>query len=152
MIILPYNTMYASHFYDLNVEWLHTYFYVEPYDEMVLSEPEKYILDKGGHIFFAVENDLVIGTVALIPHDPSSFELTKMAVDKTARGKKVGQQLLQHCMEFAKGRGKNLMLYSHTKLENAIHIYRKFGFQEIPLEIDNPYKRSNIKMLLTLNH
>ncbi len=150
MRILPFQSEYASFFYELNVEWLRTYFYVEPYDEMVLSQPEKYIIEKGGHIFFTLENDRVLGTVALIPQDEDSYELTKMAVDVRMRGKKIGQQLLEHCISFAQEQGKNLMLYSHTKLENAIHIYRKFGFKEIPLESDNPYQRSNIKMLLTL--
>ena len=35
-------------------------------------------------------------------------------------------------------------------LENAIHPYRKYGFKELALEKDNPYKRANIKMLLEL--
>ena len=53
-------------FYDLNIEWLETYFYVEDYDKEVLSTPEKYIIQPGGHIFFVVEDDLVLGTVALM--------------------------------------------------------------------------------------
>ena len=40
-------------FYDLNIEWLKTFFYVEPFDEEVLSKPETYIIEKGGSIFFA---------------------------------------------------------------------------------------------------
>jgi len=152
MRIVPYEKKYASFFYDLNVEWLQTYFFVEPYDEEVLSKPETFILDKGGHIFFALENESVIGTVALIPYDRFTFELTKMAVNKAFRGNKIGQKLLQYCIEFAQFQEKNLMLYSHTKLANAIHIYRKYGFKEITLEDNNPYQRSNIKMLLTLFH
>lgn len=42
------------------------------------------------------------------------------------------------------------MLYSNTKLENAIYIYRKFGFIEITVEPNSPYKRSNIKMIYKL--
>lgn len=150
MIIEGFKEIYAPYFYELNVEWLRTYFYVEPYDEKVLSHPKEYIIDKGGHLFFAVENDTVLGTVALIAHNDGTFELTKMAVAVNERGKKIGQELLKHCISFAKEQGKDLLLYSHTKLENAIHIYRKFGFKEVPLEKDNPYERSNIKMLLTL--
>lgn len=150
MTIEGFKEIYAPYFYELNVEWLRTYFYVEPYDEKVLSHPKEYIIDKGGHLFFAVENDTVLGTVALIAHNDGTFELTKMAVAVNERGKKIGQELLKHCISFAKEQGKDLLLYSHTKLENAIHIYRKFGFKEVPLEKDNPYERSNIKMLLTL--
>lgn len=152
MTIVPFKEEFAQFFYELNVEWLRTYFYVEPYDEMVLSQPKKYIIDKGGHIFFVIEKEEVLGTVALIPHDDHSFELTKMAVDSEMRGQKIGQQLLQYCIDFAKDQGMGLMLYSHTKLENAIHIYRKYGFEEVLLEKDNPYERSNIKMVLTGFH
>ena len=50
--ITDYNKEYASYFYDLNAEWLKTFFYVEPYDEEVLSNPEKYIINKGWAYFF----------------------------------------------------------------------------------------------------
>lgn len=142
---------YAPYFYDLNVEWLKTFFYVEPFDEEVLSKPDKYIIKKGGHIFFAKLNNEVVGTVALMPKE-DTFELTKMAVSPKYRGYKIGQQLMQHCIDFAKNQLKldNLILYSNTKLENAIYIYRKYGFIEIPVEKDSPYKRSDIKMKLKL--
>ena len=51
--IISYQPEYALSFYELNIEWLKTFFYVEPYDEEVLSNPKKYIIDKGGKIFFA---------------------------------------------------------------------------------------------------
>ena len=51
--IISYQPEYAPSFYELNIEWLKTFFYVEPYDDEVLSNPKKYIIDKGGHIFFA---------------------------------------------------------------------------------------------------
>ncbi len=145
--------MYAKDFYNLNIEWLKTYFYVEPFDEEVLSKPEQYIIDKGGHIFFAKLEDVIVGTVALMPtKDPNIFELTKMAVSPEKRGFKIGQKLMEFCLDFAKDTNfEGLMLYSNTKLENAIYIYRKYGFVEIPVENNSPYKRGNIKMVLTLN-
>lgn len=150
--IISYNHIYARHFYDLNIEWLKTYFYVEPFDEEVLSKPNKYIINKGGFIFFALLNEKVVGTVALMPTKKQGlFELTKMAVSSENRGQKIGQKLMQHCIGFAKeSKFHGLMLYSNTILENAIYIYRKYGFIEIPVEPNSPYKRSNIKMLLKL--
>jgi len=148
--IVSFQQKYAQAFFDLNMEWLETHFYVEDFDREVLSKPQQYILNRGGHIFFAVENETVLGTVALMPQNEGFFELTKMAVFPEARGKKIGQQLMQYCIDFAKENKFNLMLYSNTKLENAIYIYRKFGFLEIPVEANSPYKRSNIKMILTL--
>ena len=152
--IVNYEKNYAASFYDLNIEWLKTFFYVESYDEEVLSNPETYIINKGGHIFFAKLNGQVVGTVALMPTSTSGiFELTKMAVSPKHRGYKIGQQLMQHCIDFAKTQNFNgLMLYSNTKLENAIYIYRKYGFVEIPVEANSPYNRSNIKMELNLKN
>ncbi|MBA6155349.1 bifunctional helix-turn-helix transcriptional regulator/GNAT family N-acetyltransferase [Tenacibaculum sp. S7007] len=141
---------YASSFYDLNIEWLKTFFYVEPYDEEVLSNPDRYIIDKGGHIFFAKLNNEIVGTVALMPmKEKNVYELTKMAVSPKHRGYKIGQQLMQKCIDFAKEQSfDKLVLYSSTKLENAIYIYRKYGFIEIPVEENSPYVRSDIKMEL----
>jgi GNAT superfamily N-acetyltransferase len=147
--IVPFQLNYSRAFYDLNIEWLKTYFYVEEYDKEVLGNPVKYIIEPGGHIFFAVEGEQVLGTVALMKGENTSFELTKMAVLPNQRGKKIGQILMQHCVDFASENNfQKLFLYSNTILENAIYIYRKFGFVEIPVEADSPYDRSNIKMEL----
>jgi hypothetical protein len=64
--IIPYQTKYAPYFYDLNVAWLEKYFYVEPYDQKVLSNPEKYVIDLGGFIFFAKYTTEIVGVVSLI--------------------------------------------------------------------------------------
>jgi len=151
--IISFKDEYASDFYNLNIEWLKAFFVVEPYDEEVLSKPKPYIIDKGGHIFFARLNDTIVGTVALMPtEDKGVFELSKMAVSPKHRGLKIGQQLMEYCIDFAKKRQFNgLILYSNTKLENAIYIYRKYGFIEIPVEADSPYIRSDIKMEFRLN-
>jgi len=148
--IIDFDTKYAQSFYDLNIEWLKTFFFVEPFDEDVLSQPHKYIIDKGGFIFFAMKDDKVVGTVALMPIGKVGIlELTKMAVLPEERGQKIGQQLLQHCLDFGKTENlEALILYSNTKLENAIYLYRKFGFKQLALEKNNPYKRANIKMSL----
>lgn len=148
--IIGYDSKYAKYFYDYNIEWLETYFCVEPYDREVLSKPETYIINKGGYIFFAIIGKQVLGTVALMPTDENGIlELTKMAILPKARGQKIGQKLLQYCIDFAKEKQlKALLLYSNTKLENAIYLYRKYGFKELKLEKDNPYQRADIKMLL----
>jgi ribosomal protein S18 acetylase RimI-like enzyme len=152
LVIRPFAPEYAKAFQDLNLEWLRTYFYVEPYDKEVLGKPETYIIDKGGSIFFAVDKDVILGTVALMPTTESSvLELTKMAVLPEVRGKGIGQILLKHCIDFSRSHNyRALVLYSNTRLENAIYLYRKYGFTELELEADNPYDRADIKMRLDL--
>lgn len=151
--LITYDDQYAKDFYNLNIEWLKAYFYVEPFDEKVLSNPKQYIINKSGHIFFAKLGGDIVGTVALMPtKDEGIFELTKMAVSPEYRGYKIGQQLMQKCIDFGRESNlKSLMLYSNTILENAIYIYRKYGFIEIPVEPESPYVRSNIKMQLLFN-
>lgn len=148
--IISFEEKYAKDFYKLNIEWLKTFFYVEAFDEEILSKPIDYIINKGGYIFFAKLNDTVVGTVALMPtEDKYVFELTKMAVSPKYRGLKNGQKLMQHCIDFSKQQSFNaLVLYSSTLLENAIYIYKKYGFIEIPVEDNCHYERCNIKMEL----
>jgi len=75
-----------------------------------------------------------------------------MAVTPTSQGKKIGQQLMEHTINFAKQRNwEKLIIYSNRKLENAIYIYKKYGFIEIPIEENNPYSRGDIKMELNLS-
>lgn len=150
--IITFKKDYSKDFYDLNIDWLKTYFYVEPIDEEVLSNPEKYIIKKGGHIFFVKINNKVVGTVALMPMaNKDSYELTKMAILPSYRGRKIGQQLMQYCIDFANKYSFNsLIIYSSRILENAIYIYKKYGFIEIPVEPECHYDRCDIKLELKL--
>ena len=146
--IIPFKTYYYQDFYNLNTEWLEKYFYVEPYDEKILSNPQKYIINTGGFIFFIKNETKVIGTIALIDQH-NYFELSKMAILPEFRGLKIGQQLIEYCIRFAKQKKwKSITLYSHKKLVPAINLYKKVGFVEVPLERDVHYERANIKMML----
>lgn len=148
--IISYKGELAKIFLNLNIEWLDKYFYVENHDKEVLSNPKSYIIDNGGHIFFAKYNNEIVGTVALI-NNPEGFELSKMAVSPKYRGLKIGQKMMEHCIEFAKeNKWDKLILYSSRKLENAIYIYRKYNFIEVEIEENCPYERCDIKMILKL--
>ncbi|RXG13355.1 acetyltransferase (GNAT) family protein [Leeuwenhoekiella aestuarii] len=146
-----YKPQYAAAFKLLNLHWLQRFFTVEPHDNDVLSDPETHIIKPGGEILIALLDNKVVGVVALMPDENEEYELTKMAVDVELRGQKIGQQLLAHSLDFARNKGlKTLILYSSRKLENAIHLYRKYGFIEEPLQQPNPYRRADIKMRIQL--
>lgn len=149
MKIISYHKKYAKDFHDLNIEWLEKYFYVEEHDKEVLENPKTYIIDKGGFIFFVLYNNKIVGTAALMNED-EGFELSKMAVKPKYQGLKIGQHLMTHCLDFSIEKGwKELFLYSNRSLENAIYIYKKFGFKDVPFE-GSPYSRGDIKMVLNL--
>lgn len=151
VIIINFKDEYAKYFAQLNFEWLEKYFYIEEYDKKVLLNPQKYILNDGGHILFALLKGEVIGTVALINRNNNEFELSKMAVTNKYQGLKIGQKLMLSCIEYAKNNGvKRLFLDSNTKLAPAISLYNKIGFKEIPVPSDTPYERCNIRMELYL--
>jgi len=116
----------------------------------MLSNPKKYVIDNGGFIFFAMVNGEVAGTFALLKQEGNTYELSKMAVGEEYQGKNIGNKIMIFCIEQAKRlEALKLVLYSNTKLGPAIHLYRKYGFYEIPVG-NSGYKRSNIKMELTL--
>lgn len=145
--IIPFDPVYAADFARLNFEWLETYFYVEEYDKKVLNNPKEYIIDKGGHIFFALIEGAVVGTVALIKRDHDTFELSKMGVSPNYQGQRIGQKLMYYCINFCGEQGvQRIFLDSNTKLTPAISLYKKVGFKEIPVPENTPYERCNIRM------
>jgi len=149
--IIPFKPELAIHFKDLNLQWLEKYFFVEPKDIELLNDCEKSIINKGGKIFFAEYQGKIVGCFSFIKLGDNNYELGKMAVDPQYQGLKIGQQLLTFAVEHARNNNwRRIVLYSSTKLDAALHIYRKYGFKEVVLEENLPYARSDIKMELNL--
>jgi mannose-6-phosphate isomerase-like protein (cupin superfamily)/N-acetylglutamate synthase-like GNAT family acetyltransferase len=131
---------------DLNIEWLEKYFRVEKNDEIQLSDPQREIIDKGGFIYYARYKGEIVGTASLLKITEDCFELGKMAVTEHAKDSGIGNVLMAYCLQAAHAKGiSKLVLYSNTSLAPAIHLYKKYGFYEIPLE-HAYYERANIKM------
>nr|WKN38049.1 bifunctional helix-turn-helix transcriptional regulator/GNAT family N-acetyltransferase [Tunicatimonas sp. TK19036] len=151
--IVSYLPEHQSAFRQLNEEWISTYFKMEEADYQALDHPNEYILDKGGIILVALYKEEVVGVCALIPMaDPTyDFELAKMAVSPSARGKGIGWLLGQAIINRAKELGaKTLYLESNTRLEPAISLYQKLGFEKVGGR-PTPYQRCNIQMELKLS-
>ena len=148
--ILDYKPEYRQYFEEYNMEWIQKYFTIEPTDQYVLENPEEAILMKGGKILFAEYNGSIIGAVALMKISDDIVELTKMAVGKEWRGLGAGRLMCTSAIREAKNmKFHNIILYSNTRLERAIDLYRKLGFHELPLE-EGIYQRANIKMGMEL--
>jgi ribosomal protein S18 acetylase RimI-like enzyme len=144
--IIPFSVELAEPIKTLNIEWLTKYFKIEPKDDRVLSSPKEEIIDKGGMIFYAKYKEEIVGTISLIKMTDGTFELSKMAVTDRVQGLGIGNKLLQHCVEVALESGiQKIILYSNRRLKTAIHLYEKFGFEEVLLE-DGVYERADIKM------
>jgi ribosomal protein S18 acetylase RimI-like enzyme len=148
--IVSFQPGYKLDFKRLNEEWLNEYFEIEKEDIKVLGNPEKYILQNGGTIFFALSNKRVVGTVAVTHHKNNKYELNKMAVTKSFQGNSIGGLLMKNAINFAKKKkAKQLYLETNRNLHAAIHLYEKFGFKMEAPPKDSKYKRSNLKMSLS---
>jgi ribosomal protein S18 acetylase RimI-like enzyme len=148
--IVDYHPSLKIFFGIINYEWLEKYFKVEPRDQEMLSNPEKFIFDKGGFILFAKMNGVVCGTVAMIKINNDVFEMAKMAVLENFRGKKIGEKLALEAIERAKNTGaKKIILDTNRSLEAAINLYNKLGFTKCKdVTGENRYERETFRMEL----
>ncbi len=148
--IVEWDEKYHCNFINLSIEWLEKYVSVEDADLKILNDPHGQILDNGGNIFFAISGTDVVGTVAMIKIDENAFELAKLAVTEQFKGYKIGNQLMEACIHYAKNKNAcKIILYTNQKLIPAIHLYKKYGFNEVPL-VNNKYLESDMKMELSL--
>lgn len=149
--IVPYEAKYGDIFRDLNLAWLEHYFYVEEKDFELLNDSQSSILDKEGLIYIGLWNQKPVSCYSLLKKGDGIYELGKMAVDEEYQGLKIGQAMIAHAIALGKSKvWKRIELYSSTKLNPALHIYRKYGFKEVALETNSPYARSDIKMEIIL--
>ena len=148
--ITNYNSKYDDSFYELNKTWIEEFWMLEDSDIKDLLNPQESIINLGGEIFFAVINNLAVGTAAMIPFPDSKIELAKMTIQKEYRGKGLSKILLKRCIDFARdSKAKEIFLISNSRLLSARKLYDKFGFKEVVLD-SNKYKRGNYKMVLRL--
>ena len=144
--VVPYRPEYRADFERLNRAWIEQYFRIEDADREVFGDPETAILEPGGEIFFVVENGEVVGTCAIIPHEPGVYEIAKMAVSPAARGKGYGDVLMDATVDFARRAGASkVVIVSNTVLTTAIRLYEKHGFVRVPLDHER-FARANIRL------
>ena len=155
--VIAYDPMRPDHrraFRDLNLAWIERHFAVEARDRHELDDPEGGILADGGRVLMAEADGSagvdVLGTCALVREPDGAFELVKMAVAESARGRGVGRLLGEAAVAAARAAGApRVDLLSNTVLGPAIALYRALGFVEVPLP-PTEYARANIKMVLDL--
>jgi ribosomal protein S18 acetylase RimI-like enzyme len=129
--IVDFDPRWRADFARLNIQWLEQYFVVEPIDREVLSDPDTHILAEGGHVLFAIdEDDRVVGTVALKHEGDGVYELTKMAVDPSVRGRGIGRLLMEGALRTYRAvEGRALFLESNSSLAPALKLYESVGFR-----------------------
>jgi putative acetyltransferase len=149
--IIEYQPEFREDFKNLNIEWISKYFKLEDPDIQQLNDPEKYIIAKGGKIWLARLGTQIIGTITLKKETEFIYELSKMAVSPDYQGRGAARMLAEHLINEAKNMGaKVLFLESNRKLTPALNLYRKLGFNEVPVH-ESPYLRADFRAEMTFS-
>lgn len=92
---------------------------------------EKYYFNKKGNFWIALDDDKVIGTVALLYYGRKRACLKIMYLDKGYRGEGVSKKLLLKLLSFAKSNNYKV-IYAPTikKMIAANKFYQKNGFKK----------------------
>jgi ribosomal protein S18 acetylase RimI-like enzyme len=148
--VIIYKSQYQQDHKRLSLEWLNENNLYEDADGLMLDYPKREVLDKGGFIYLAKISSQIVGTITLVPSDNNSYEILKFGVSKNHQRLGIGRILLEYCIDKAKtfNAGK-IILETNTKLESAIRLYTKLGFEEIVLQ-NTKYEMSDFKMELLL--
>ena len=91
---------------------------------------EKYTAPNGKTLA-AVDNDEVLGMVAYKRHSDVRCEMKRLYVIPSARGLHLGDALVKDIIDCAKTAGyKEMVLDTLKPMKAAIHLYKKYGFDE----------------------
>jgi N-acetylglutamate synthase-like GNAT family acetyltransferase len=148
--IIPYRSEHHAVFKQLNLEWLDHYHLTEGHDLKILNDPETTILDKGGYIWMAEADGKIVGSAGLMKEEEGVYELVKMAVTESYRGKGISRLLIERCLYKAREIGATkVTLFSNHQLQRAIGLYEKYGFYHVEL-VNSPLETADVRMELAL--
>lgn len=152
MIIVPFQEHYKKDFIELNRAWIGQMFVMEEEDERELGNIEPYI-ENGGEIFFALNEDGdVMACCMIAPREDGDWEIMKFAARGMYTGTGAGSACLKACIDYAKHKGlPKIIIVSNRKCTHALHLYRRYGFREIPVDKNKfPFERADIAFELLL--
>lgn len=92
-----------------------------------------------GELWLVQDGELFIGCAALRKLDEQTCELKRMFIQPAYRGLRLGEQLMEVALKTAQDLGYQFMkLDSLRRLEPAIKLYLRYGFEEIAPYNYNP--------------
>ena len=101
----------------------------ENYSVADIKNLEEIYLHSNGEFIVLLRNQNIIGFFALLPSNKNRTELKRLYLTAKERGKGFGKYLLKLALEMAKESGfSRIYLETTSKFEEAIGLYRKFGF------------------------
>ena len=146
--IIEYDEKYHSDFKRMNLDYLDKYNLTESHDMIILNNPEENVIKSGGFIWLAKAGDEIVGTVGIMPEGHGIFELIKMCVAESWRGRGISKLLMETCLQKVKELGgEKLFLFSNHQLQTALKLYAKYGFKNVEVT-DSPFETADVKMEL----
>ena len=144
--IIDYDKKYHADFKRMNLEYLDKYNLTESHDMIILDNPEEYVIGRGGFLWLAKAGEEIAGTVGVMPEGDGIFELIKMCVAESWRGRGISKLLMETCLQKVKELGgKKLILFSNHQLQTALKLYEKYGFKNVEVT-DSPFETADVKM------
>lgn len=118
------------------------YLEIQNYDEELEHLEHKYGLPHG-RLYLAYYEGELAGCIGLRKVDETNCEMKRLYVRPGFRGKHIGEHLVKHIIQEAKEIGYSYMLLDTLPfLQSAVHMYKKYGFYEIPSYNDSPMDAS----------
>lgn len=138
--IIPYNLSHQQQVIDLilNIQQLEFNVPITIGDQPDLLSVDAVYRNGNGNFWVALDNEKVIGTIALIDFGNNQAALRKMFVHKDYRGKEkaVAQLLYNNLEDWCREKNINeIILGTITKLVAAIKFYLRNGFVEVEKEM-----------------
>jgi putative acetyltransferase len=112
----------------------------QDFEQELETLPGKY-KQPDGHLLLIKDSpsDSIAGCIALKKHNGSTCEMKRLYILPDFREKGYGKILIQEIIRLAKMKGYQTMILDTLKeLKPALHLYRKFGFQETGPYYYNP--------------
>ena len=118
------------------------YLDIQNYDEELEHLETKYGLPHG-RLYIAYYDDKLAGCIGLRKIDEQNCEMKRLYVRSEFRGKRIGNRLVRQIINDAIQIGyAHMLLDTLPFLQSAIHMYRQYGFYEIPSYNDSPMDTS----------
>jgi len=121
---------------------INEYLKIQNYEDELKNLEQKYGLPNG-RLYLAYYDGNLAGCIGLRKIDDENCEMKRFYVRPEFRGKRIGNQLIKKIiMESKEISYKHMLLDTLPYLENAVLMYKKYGFYEIQSYNNSPMDTS----------
>ena len=115
-----------------------------------MDDIQKHYFENGGEFLVTTRDGEIIGTGAIRRLDADACELKRLWLLTEYHGRGLGYRMLKELLAIAKERGyKRMQLETDAVAQSrAVEFYKRFGFQEIPVENASPGEDIRMEMEL----